>query len=64
MMIFDLKEFTKWEYPGRSIYTFIHERHMLEFIAYRDVFSYGKAKVFDGIHKFEAVIKEENVIFK
>lgn len=63
-MIFDLKEFKKYKYPNKTVYTFKHERHMLEFISYRDVFSYGPTKNFGGVHKFEAVIKPENFRFK
>ena len=63
-MIFDLEEMTKWEYPDKTVYTFKQERHMLEFVSYREVSSFGPTKLFGGIHKFEAIIKPKNVRFK
>ena len=53
--------FTRWNFDDIVIYTFKYERHMIEFVSYRDVDYSGKSKLFDNV--YEAKIIKANIKF-
>jgi hypothetical protein len=61
--VFQPELMTRWEFGSFVVYTFVHERHMYEFMDYRDWDSYGKSKLFVGDQKYEVKIMKENFKF-
>jgi hypothetical protein len=60
--LFDEGLMTKWEVDDRVVYTFKHERHMYEFMLYRDYDSFGITKLF-AKEKFTVMIMKKNIKF-
>lgn len=58
------QECTRWEFQDSIVYTFKHERHMYEFMAYRDYDSFGKSKLFAGTQTYEVRMKKSNFKFE
>lgn len=54
-------EVVRWNFDDAVVFTFNHERHMYEFMDYRNYDTFGKSKLFRG--KFEMRVLKKNFKF-